>query len=188
MRQGDPSIEPPVYNNARLKTVYAFDILTPEIDSAYVLGGQANVWTEQIPSTPQVEYMMYPRTLAVSENLWSPKNKKEWNGFVSRVENQFVRLDKAGINYSPAMYDPIIQVKRNAAGRLTIELTTEVPGLDLYYTVDNTIPNQYYSKYIGTIEFPEGADTFRVISYKNGKAIGRLISLKAEDLEKRVRK
>ena len=49
MRQGDPSVEPPVYNNARLKDVYAFDPFPAEMDTTYVLGGQANLWTEQSP-------------------------------------------------------------------------------------------------------------------------------------------
>lgn len=187
MIQGDISIEAPVYSTARLKDVYAFDILVPEIDSLYVLGGQGNLWTEQVAVEPQVEYMTYPRTLAIGESLWSPKSKKNWPNFVSRVENHFQRFDIAGINYSPAMYDPIINVKRNDTN-LVIDLKTEVDGLDIYYTVDNAVPNQYYNKYKEPIMFPNGADMFKVVTYRNGKQIGRMIILKTEELEKRVRK
>ena len=45
--------------------MYAFDPFPAEMDTTYVLGGQANLWTEQVPSTPQVEYMTYPRAFAV---------------------------------------------------------------------------------------------------------------------------
>jgi hexosaminidase len=188
MIQGDISIEAPVYSAARLKDVYNFDILPAEIDSTYVLGGQGNLWTEQVAVEPQVEYMTYPRTFAIGESLWSPKSKKNWPNFVTRVENHFQRFDLAGINYSPAMYDPIISVKKNADGRLLIDVRTDVEGLDIYYTVDNAVPNQYYNKYKETIVFPNGADMFKVVTYRNGKQVGRMINLKVEDLEKRVRK
>jgi hexosaminidase len=188
MMQGDPAVEVPVYSTARLNDVYAFDILPAEIDSTFVLGGQANLWTEQIPAIPQLEYMNYPRALAVSESLWSPKGKKEWNSFVGKVEEHFQRFDQSGIHYAKSLYDPVIRVKKSDAGRLSIELNAEIQGLDFYYTVDNTIPSQYNSKYSGVIDFPEGADMFRVISFRDGKQVGKLISIKTEDLVKRVRK
>ncbi len=188
MMQGDPSIEPPVYSTARLKDTYMLNLLPEGIDSAYVLGGQGNLWTEQIPTEAHAEYMTYPRAFAISETVWSPKNKKEWNGFVSRVEDHLGRFDEAQINYAPSIYDPIIDVKKNSNGQLTIDLSSEVQNVDIFYTVDNSIPNQYYPKYDGTITFPEGADMLRVITYRNNKPMGRLISLKAEDLEKRVKK
>jgi hexosaminidase len=187
MAQGDLAIEPPIYNTARLKDVYKTDMLPAGIDSTYVIGGQGNLWTEQVPTTPQVEYMTYPRAFALSEIFWSPKNKREWTNFVTRVETHFERFDAAHINYATSMYDPIISVKKKD-DKVTIELGTELDSLDLYYTLDNTIPNEYYSKYNGPIVFPDGADQFRVISYRNGKPIGRLISIKTEDLMKRVKK
>jgi hexosaminidase len=187
MNQGESSIEPPIYNTARLRDVYAFDILPKEIDSTYVVGGQGNLWTEQIPTAAQVEYMTYPRAFAIAEALWTPKPKKNWDNFVSRVESQFSRFDEAKINYAPSLYDPIITVKKNDKGKLVITLDTEVKGIELYYTLDNTIPNQYYDHYHEPIIVPDDADNFRVISYRNGRAIGRLISLKTEDLQKRVK-
>jgi hexosaminidase len=188
MMQGDPSIEPPVYSTARLKDTYTLNILPEGIDSTYVLGGQGNLWTEQVPTEAHAEYMTYPRAFAIAETMWSPKGKKEWNNFVTRVEDHFQRFDAAEINYSPSIYDPMIDVKRNAQGQLTIDLSTEAQDLDIFYTVDNSIPNQHYPKYKGTITFPEGADMFRVITYRNNQPMGRLISLKTEELEKRVKK
>ena len=188
MVQGDRSIEPPVYSVARLKDTYGLNILPEGIDSAYVLGGQGNLWTEQVPTEAHLEYMTYPRTFAISETMWSPKNKKEWSNFVGRVEDHFGRFDQAGINYAPSIYDPMISVKQNGNGQLSIELSTEAQNLDIFYTVDNSIPNQYYSRYEGPIMFPQGADMLRVITYRDNKPLGRLISLKTEDLEKRIKK
>jgi hexosaminidase len=103
MMQGDPSVEVPVYGTSRLKELYQFDIIVPEIDSAYVMGGQANLWTEQIPTAAQLEYMIYPRALAVSESLWSPRAKKNYTKFVAKVENQFDRFDAEKVNYSTSL-------------------------------------------------------------------------------------
>lgn len=188
MYQGESSIEAPVYGSARLKDVYKMDILPAGIDSTFVLGGQGNLWTEQIPSVPQIEYMTYPRAFAIAETLWSHKSKKDWNNFVTRVEYHFERFNEARRNYARSMYDPIISVTKNSRGNLEVNLSTEVDGLTLYYTIDNTIPNQYYPKYKEPIVLPKGTDMFRVISYKENKPAGRLISLKVEDLEKRVKK
>jgi hexosaminidase len=188
MMQGDVSIESPVYSTARLKDTYQFDILAPGIDSAYVLGGQGNLWTEQIPTTAQVEYMMYPRAFAIAETVWTPKAQKDWNGFVTRVEEHFQRFEQADLNYSPSMYDAIIGVKKDSKGQLMITLSTEIEGLNIYYTVDNSVPNHFHPRYNKPFAFPAGADMLKVITYKNNKPAGRLISLKTEDLEKRVKK
>lgn len=186
--QGESSIEAPVYNTTRLKDVYSFDILAPGIDSAFVLGGQGNLWTEQIPTTAQAEYQTYPRAWALVESLWSPRSKKQWNDFTNRVENQFQRLDVAGVNYSPSLYDPIISVSRNTFGQLVVTLAAEAENLDFYYTMDNAIPNQYHTVYKEPVVLPEDVDYFKVVSYRTGKPLGRLISLKKEELESRVGK
>jgi hexosaminidase len=188
MMQGERSIEPPVYSTARLQDTYSLNILPEGIDSTFVLGGQGNLWTEQIPTEPHAEYMTYPRAFAIAETMWSPNGKKEWNGFVDRVEDHFKRFDEAGINYAPSIYDPIIKVAKNGEGQLTIDLSTEVQGINIFYTIDNSIPNQYCQKYKGAIVLPMGADMLRVITYRDNKPLGRLISIRTEDLEKRVAK
>ena len=96
-------------------------------------------------------------------------------------------LDQAGINYARSIYDPIINVTRPGE-QLVVDITTEVEGLDIYYTLDNTIPNQYYPKYSAPVTLPKDVDMVRFITYRNGKPIGKLISIKTDDLEKRVRK
>ncbi len=188
LMQGDPAVEAPVYSTVRLKDSYNWDPIPKGADSTFILGGQGNLWTEQIPTVPHAQYMIWPRAFALAEVNWSPKGRKNWNRFVTKVEAHFGRFDEAKINYARSMYDPIIRVKKNDAGLLVIDLSTEVNGLDLYYSFDNTIPNSYYAKYRETLVMPEGADMFRVVSYRGGKPAGRLISLKTEDLTKRVKK
>lgn len=184
--QGDRAVEPFVYGGNRLTKSYHWDPIPEEAEASLILGGQGNVWTEQITVYPQIEYMLYPRALALIEIFWSPANKRNWERFIPKVEHQFQRFDRAEINYATSFYDPIIEVGRNEAGRLVITLTTEVDGLDLYYTLDNALPNPYFNRYEAPIVVPVGTDLFRVISYRDGKPIGKRIDIPFEDLEKRV--
>lgn len=186
--QGDPSIEPPTYSMARLKDSYSWNPVPEGVDSRYILGGQGNIWTEHIPSKTQIEYMAYPRAFALAEVYWSPQQKKEWNSFVNRVEEHFERFDEGKLNYSQSMYDPIIKVSKDKSGNLVIDLTTELKDLDIHYTLDQTIPSQYLPKYENPITVPKGAQLFRVATFKDGKQMGKLISIPIEDLEKRVKK
>lgn len=186
--QGDPAIEPPTYSVLRLKDVYAFEPVPENVDSTYILGGQANLWTESVPTFHHAEYMFWPRSLAMAEVLWSPASAKNWSNFIERTEWQCKRFDKAGVNYALSFYDAIIIPSKSEENNLQVELDTELEGLDLYYTFDNTYPDKYASKYKSgeKLQIPPDADTFRVITFKNGKPVGRIITVVLTDLEKRI--
>ena len=82
--QGDAISEPHVYATLRLNKTYEFEPVPEGVESKYILGGQANLWTEQVYNTRHLQYMIWPRSLAVSECLWSPKEKKNWNWFADK--------------------------------------------------------------------------------------------------------
>jgi hexosaminidase len=132
--------------------------------------------------------MVWPRALALAECLWSPLNKKNWNGFVKKVEESHARFDFAKVKYATSMYDPIYTVKTNANGKLIVEMQTEVEGLNIHYTFDNSFPDQYYPKYDTPIEVPEEAVMLKVITYRGDAPVGRLNSMPVEELRKRVKK
>ena len=74
--------------------------LSPE-EAKYILGAQGNVWTEYMHSGEKVEYMVYPRAIALSEVLWTPAEQKNWDQFFQRLQIIFHRLDIQGVNYAP---------------------------------------------------------------------------------------
>lgn len=182
--QGEPSIEPPVYASLRLNKAYQFEPVPDGIDSKLILGGQANLWTEQIQRYRTVQYMMWPRAMAIAECVWSPKEKKNWNDFANRVQKHFERLDAAGMGYARSVYDPIITVK-DAKGSPEVTITPEIDGLEVYYSIDESIPDNFFPKYTSPIILPKDAAHLKVVTYQNGKKVGHLISLSIDDLRKR---
>jgi hexosaminidase len=86
-----------------LKEVYDYEPIPPSLsvqDAKHILGAQCNVWTEYMKSPEQVEYMVYPRALAMAETVWSPKSGKDYQDFIQRMKQQVKRLDEWEVNYS----------------------------------------------------------------------------------------
>jgi len=183
--QADQVTEPKVYESLRLNKTYQFNPVPDGVDPKFIIGAQANLWTEQIYNIRQVEYMLWPRAFAISESVWSPKEKKNWPNFVSRTEQHFKRLDLAETKYSPAMYDPIFKVSRAADKSLLIDLSTEIDGLDIYYSFDNSSPDRFYPKYTEKLTPPKDASMMRVVTYRGKQQIGRLISMPIDELNRR---
>jgi hexosaminidase len=72
---------------------------------------------------------------------------------------------------------------------MKIELTTEMPGLTIYYTFDGTDPDNFYPSYSGApLDIPKGASEIRAVSYRNGKVISRQINKQLSDLQKDLEK
>jgi hexosaminidase len=134
------------------------------------------------------EYMTWPRAFAIAESVWSPKEKKNWKNFFDKVEKHFERFDIAEIKYAPSMYDPIFNVSRSTNKQLKIELSTEVEGLDIYYSFDNTFPDRFYPKYTEALTPPKDAVMLKVITYKGKEPVGRMISMPIEELQRRADK
>ena len=93
-----------------VQKVYSYEPLPAELsaeESKYVLGAQANVWTEYMKTPSKVEYMIFPRMSALSEVLWSAKEARNWPDFEKRMLVELKRYDWLGINYSKAFFDPV---------------------------------------------------------------------------------
>lgn len=86
-----------------VETIYNYEPipaqLTPD-EAKYVLGGQANVWSEYMSNPAKVEYMIFPRLTALSEVLWSPKENRNWDDFKQRMQTQYKRYDLWGVRYN----------------------------------------------------------------------------------------
>lgn len=85
-----------------LEKIYSYEPIPKELNeqqAQYVLGAQGNIWTEYMLNPAKVEYMIFPRLSALSEVLWSPKEKKDWPAFQNKIETMKKRYDMWGANY-----------------------------------------------------------------------------------------
>ena len=182
--QGDPANEPATYSMLRLSDVYNFEPVPANVNPNLILGGQGNLWTESVATLRHAEYMTWPRGLALAEVLWSPAALRHWDGFVSRMEDQFDRFDRDHVNYSISAYDPIITMISDN-GKSKISIRTEIKGLGVHYSFDESFPDQYYPHYFTPIDVPKGATRIRAVSVRDGKKIGKPISIDLKELSKR---
>jgi hexosaminidase len=85
-----------------LEDVYAYKPVPKELsadEAKHVLGAQAQIWTEYMPDPKRVEYMAWPRLVALSEVLWSPPDTRDLASFKSRLETHLKRLALLDVNY-----------------------------------------------------------------------------------------
>ena len=186
--QGEITAEGKVYRGLRMNKTYSYEPIPEGVDPNLILGNQANLWSEQIFDLRYAQYMTWPRSMAVAETSWSPKEKKNWNSFSKKVEQHFEKLDAAGVRYAKSIYDPIVTTQQNTKGELMGMMEGEIEGLDIYYTLNDQMPDNYSSKYTAPFLIPEDVFSIRVISYRDGKPIGKYLNIPMESLKKRAAK
>jgi hexosaminidase len=125
-----------------IENVYAYEPIPKELNAEqgkYILGAQANMWAEYLEYPSKVEYMLFPRITALSEVLWSPKEKRDWKDFERRLPTVFERLDKQKINYSKAYYDlqATIESTNNNDGLIQVKLESKFPDSRIMYKFEN---------------------------------------------------
>jgi hexosaminidase len=92
-----------------LSQVYAFEPVPAGLDApfrSHIIGAQANLWTEYVPSLQHAEYMLLPRLCALAEVAWSPARSRNYDDFLRRLQVQAQRFDQLGVNYRRASIQP----------------------------------------------------------------------------------
>lgn len=134
--------------------------LTPE-QQKYIVGVQANLWTEYIATEAKVEYMYYPRVLALSEVAWSPLANKNYKDFSeTRLPLHLAYLDRNNYNYRvpPAIgaQDTIV-----FGSKMTVQLKPSVAGAKVYYTIDGYTPRETDLEYHIPMTYDVPQDQYR---------------------------
>jgi hexosaminidase len=84
------------------------------------------------------------------------------------------------------MFDPIFKAGKDANGALQITLSTEIEGLDIYYSFDNSFPDRFYPKYSQPLNPPKDAVELKVITYRNNKPVGRMTVMPIKEMQRRA--
>jgi hexosaminidase len=90
-----------------LESVYSYNPMPPELNAEeqkYILGIQGNIWTEYIGTRDYLDYMAYPRMIAIAETGWTPDRLKDFDDFLARFKVLKIRYDAMGINYFKGEY------------------------------------------------------------------------------------
>lgn len=112
--QGNPELEPIAIGGfTPIEKVYSYNPVPKELSDSlhqFILGAQANVWTEYILNEKHVEYMAFPRATALAEVLWTPEKLKDFDDFQIRLLSHFNLLDKLKVNYANSLYQVKLEV------------------------------------------------------------------------------
>ena len=155
--QGDSRVEPVAIGGyTTLEEAYNYEPVPAELAADkvhHIIGTQGNVWTEYMYTPELVEYRVYPRLIALAEVNWTNKDLKNYEGFVQRMANQFVRMDKHNINYHiPLPEGPVNKVVYLDHAKLNFSNTGNYP---MVYTSDGSKPTRYSTRYKQTLIFAD---------------------------------
>ena len=160
-----------------LEKVYDFNPIPSELnedEAKYILGAQGNIWTEYMPTEDQVEYMAFPRMLAMSEVVWSKIENKNYSDFTKRVEHFNKRLDVLDVNYANHLYE--ISGELISKGyKNYYELSTTLVDKTIYYTTDGSPVNLFSLVYAEPIPITESTK-IKAAVFDTEKRLGSLFT------------
>ena len=149
-----------------LERVYDFEPVPDTLDNdskKYILGAQANLWTEYISDFKQVEYMLLPRLDALSEVQWTQPENKNWVNFLDRLQHNIQVYDLKGYNYGKHIFG-INPEYKIIPEKHCIEVTLRTQGdAPVYYTLDGTVPTEKSTRYTQPIELTENTDLKAIV-------------------------
>jgi hexosaminidase len=140
----------------------------------FILGGQACLWTENVPTPQHAEYMLLPRLLALAEALWTPQINKDYKRFIMKTELQFERFDKQGINYARSMYNVNIRPQFDSSAKaVNVSLASQTYQYPVYYTTDGTMPTTVSSLYLKPFTINKSS-IIKAATYKEGRLVSKI--------------
>jgi len=149
--QGDPAYEPiNIGSYLPLEKVYSFDPVPSDFkpdEAKYIIGGQGNLWSEYLATPESVEYMVFPRMLALAEDVWSTPQNKNYADFQKRLSTELLRLDKQKVNYRIPEPAGLRNMILGANDKAIVDLKPSIDSAKIYYTTDGSVPSETSTLY-----------------------------------------
>ena len=155
-----------------VEKVYSFEPTNgiPEEYQKYIIGVQANLWTEYIPTFRHVEYMEMPRIGALAEVQWRMQKEKDYAEFLPRLVRFTKLYDQLGYNYAKHIFDIQASVTTDTdKGEVVVTLATQGEG-NIHYTLDGSDPTETSPKYESPIRIKESTGIKAVVIRKGEKS------------------
>ena len=154
-----------------LETVYSYEPMPKELtadEARHIIGVQANIWTEYMPTFKQMQYMALPRLAALSEVQWSQPALKDYTSFTNRLIEFTHMYDRLGYNYAKHLYNVTIHVDSDKKWREILIHMTTAGNAEIRYTLDGTEPTANSTLYTGAIVLQKSAK-IRAAAFRDGK-------------------
>lgn len=154
-----------------LETVYSYEPMPKELtadEARHIIGVQANIWTEYMPTFKQMQYMALPRLAALSEVQWSQPALKDYTSFTNRLTEFTHMYDRLGYNYAKHLYNVAIHVDSDNKWREILIHMTTAGNAEIRYTLDGTEPTANSTLYTGAIVLQKLAK-IRAAAFRDGK-------------------
>lgn len=156
-----------------MERVYSYEpmpsSLTPE-EQKYIIGVQANLWTEYIPVFSQAEYMVLPRMAALCESQWCAPEKKNYDEFLKRLVRLVDIYELNGWNYAKHIFDVMLTLTPDTeSGTLDASVRT-LDNAPVYYSLDGTEPTEQSQLYTDVVKINKPCVLRTVAIRPNGKS------------------
>jgi len=142
MTPGNPLYFDAIPDKNSLPAVYHFQVVPfglTEAEGKNIIGAQANIWTEMIPSEKRADYMYMPRMTALAEVLWT--HRRDYDGYLGRLQKNYGRLDVLKVNYRlPDL--PGLFMLNVFTDRDTLWIKKPLEELTIRYTTDGSAPDK----------------------------------------------
>lgn len=175
--QADPKTQPyAIGGYTPIKKVYSYnpvpvDSLTAD-ESKHIIGVQANTWTEYIQTPEHLEYMMFPRALALAEIAWTPQEKRSWESFKPRLNAQIPELQKMGLHPFTLSDELEVTMQVDTINKnILVQLDAEKYPAEIHYTTDGTISTASSPVYTGPVQVKDSA-YIKAAIFKDGQLQG----------------
>lgn len=199
--QGEPKNEPLAIGGfTTVEKVYGFNPTPTTLnknEANYILGAQGNVWTEYMEDANKVEYMIFPRMLALSEVLWGTSNTEKYKDFQDRMIQHFQYFEENKINYSKAIFELTSKISQSEIDKnILFSIKSSKNQEGIRYTSDGSNPSLNSNSYQNPIAITK-SQTIKAAYFENGeqksatieqsffinKATGKKISLQNQPSE-----
>ena len=181
--QSNPTTQPEAIGGyLPIQRVYNYEPIPAALakeQHKYIIGTQANLWSEYLPTTYQVEYMAFPRALALSEVAWTKKENKNLENFNERLQHQYLLLQRLNVNYyRPSTFVEIISRPDYTQQKNLISFVSEMYHPEIRYTTDGSDPTAQSLSYTQPF-FIGGTTTIKASVMTNGTTLNKIAEFTA---------
>ncbi|WP_437922231.1 glycoside hydrolase family 20 protein [Sphingobacterium sp. LRF_L2] len=189
--QTDPRTQPEAIGGyLTIDKVYSYNPIPAQIEkdkAKHILGAQANLWTEYMPNYQHVEYMAFPRALALSEVNWTNQENRNWIDFKERLQHHYKILQQFDINYYRPSYNIVSTILFNKDRMTnTVALSSEQLHPVIFYTTDGSEPTSRSTPFTNPIEFTKSVG-IKAASFIDSARVSPIESIQL-DLHKAIGK